>query len=243
MSNEIAKKEYGITTERPAYLDPESRRGSEDVTSNDITLPRIDVLQALSPQIKRNDPQYIAGAEQGQIFNTVSGEIYGDEVVFCPIMFRKEWIVWASRKIGGGFMGTFASEEEAEEFRQQLDDSDNYETNLHAVNFVYVIRDDGQLEEAVFSWSRSKLKVSRKLNALVQMNPGDRFSKVYRIKAVEEKGKKGEYFTFDVKALGYASEDLYRRAEKLFDAVKAGERQVAYGSNDESDEEIDSAVI
>jgi hypothetical protein len=242
-SKEMTEKtnEMALVQERPAFLDPNSRRGSEDVAQDDITLPRIEVLQALSPQLKRNDAQFIPGAEMGMIFNTVSGKLYGNEVVFVPILFRKEWIVWASRDAGGGFMGSFGTEEEAEEFRQTLDNPDDHETNLHAVNFVYIL-DGENVEEAVFSWSRSKLKISRRLNALVQMSGTDRFASAYRLKAVEEKGKKGEYYTYDVKGVGYVPEPIYRRAEALYKAIKAGERKVAYGNQaDEVDEE--SAVI
>lgn len=244
-SKEMQAKNYGIVTgDRPSYLDPESRQGSEDVGIDDIALPRIEVLQALSPQIKRTDPKYIPGAEQGMIFNTISGELYGNEIVFVPIIFRKEWIVWQTRDAGGGFVGTFPSEEEAEAAREALDNPDDHETNLHAVNFVFIIRDGGALEEAVFSWSRSKLKVSRKLNAMVQMGAGDRFSRAYRCRAIEEKGKKGEYFSYDIKPLGYVTEAVYRKAQELFNAIKAGERTVAYGTNeDEGEEGPESAVM
>src|SRR6187455_2604541 len=97
----------------PAYMNQEGRRGSEDVGIDDITLPRIEVLQALSPQIKRNDPKYIPGAEQGMIFNTVSGELYGSEITFVPIVFRKEWIIWQNRDSGGGFVSTHPTEQDA----------------------------------------------------------------------------------------------------------------------------------
>lgn len=247
MAKNELKKNDGIgalvSSDRPAYLDPESRRGSEDVTQEDITLPRIEVLQALSPQIKKSDPKYIEGAEQGIIFNTISGELYGGEIVFIPIVFRKEWIIWQSRKSGGGFVGTFPSEEEAEAAREALENPDDHEVNLHAVNFVYLVRDDGALEEAVLSWSRSKLKVSRKLNALVQMGIGDRFSKAYKLRAIEEKGKKGEYYSYEVKPLGYVSEPIFRKAEHLFNAIKAGERNIAYGTLEDEAEEPESAVI
>jgi hypothetical protein len=239
------EKGIAVSDTRPSYLDPENRRGSEDVGIDDITLPRIEVLQALSPQIKRNDPKYIEGAEQGMIFNTVSGEIYGTDITFIPIVFRKEWIIWQTRKAGGGFVGSYPSEEEANAAYDLLENPDDHEVNLHAINFVYLCRDDGALEEAVFSWSRSKLKVSRKLNSLVQMNPGDRFSKAYRLRSIEEKGKKGEYFSYDIKPLGYVEENVYRKAEKLFTAIKAGERAVAYGEldPDAAEAEPESAVM
>src|SRR5574343_180266 len=104
--NEIVKNESNgalVVDERPAWLDADSHRGSEDVGVKDIILPRIDVLQALSPQIKRNDPKRIEGAEQGMIFNTVSGELYDSEVNIVPIKFTREFIVWKDRDSGGGF--------------------------------------------------------------------------------------------------------------------------------------------
>jgi hypothetical protein len=232
-----------LSNERPAYMDPEKGRGSEDVTSEDITLPRVEVFQALSPQLKKNDAKFIEGAEQGMIFNTLSGELYGDNITFIPIVFRKEYIVWQTRAAGGGFMGTFPTEEAAEAERQALDSPDDHEVNLHAVNFVYVVKANGELEEAVFSWSRSKLKVSRKLNALVQSCRGDRFARAYKLKVVEEKGKKGEYFSYDVKSAGFVPEEVYTRCENLYKLIKAGERAVAYGSNDDSEVEPESAVM
>jgi len=232
-----------LTSERPDYMDPDSYRGSEDVTAADITLPRIEVFQALSPQLKKSDPKFIEGAEQGIIFNTLSGELYGDTITFSPIVFRKEYSVWQTRAAGGGFIGTFPTEVEAEDYRLKLDNPDDHETNLHAVNFVYVVKANGELEEAVFSWSRSKLKVHRKLNALVQMCRGDRFAKAYKLKAVEEKGKKGEYFSYDVKPLGFVSEEVYVRAENLYKLIRAGERAVAYGTNEDDAPEPESAVM
>jgi len=77
----------------------------------------------------------------------------------------------------------------------------------------------------------------------VQMGVGDRFSKAYKLRAIEEKGKKGEYYSYEVKPLGYVSEGIYRKAENLFNAIKAGERNVAYGTLEDEAEEPESAVI
>lgn len=228
--------------QRPDWL-PDVARGSEDVTQDDITLPRVEVVQALSPQIKRNDPAYLPGAEQGMIFNTVSGELYGNEVVIVPIMFRREFILWQDRDKGGGFGGSFPSENEAEIGRQQMDSPDDYEITEHHVNFVYVLRADGTAEEAVLSWAKSKMKCSRRLNALVQMSGTDRFARAYKLTAVETKGKKGEYWTFNITQLGFVAKPLWERAGKLFDAIKAGERAVSYGTHADDAEEFADATV
>ena len=44
---------------------------------DDITIPRVDVLQALSPQRKKTNAEYIEGAEEGMLFNTVTKQLYG----------------------------------------------------------------------------------------------------------------------------------------------------------------------
>ena len=51
-------------------------RGSEDVTANDVIIPRLDIIQGLSPQKDKTHAKYIKGAEEGVIFNSVTGELY-----------------------------------------------------------------------------------------------------------------------------------------------------------------------
>ena len=50
-----------------------------DYDTNDLQIPFIRVIQALSPQIKKSDPAYIDGASQGDIFNTVTGQHWDGE--------------------------------------------------------------------------------------------------------------------------------------------------------------------
>ena len=50
-----------------------------DYDTNELQIPFIRAIQALSPQIKKNDPQFIEGASQGDLFNTVTGEFWDGE--------------------------------------------------------------------------------------------------------------------------------------------------------------------
>lgn len=228
-TKEIAKTNgngaIAVSAERPSWM-PDSDRGSEEVGVKDIILPRIDVLQALSPQIKKTDPQYIEGAEQGIIFNTVSGELYGSSIVFCPVKFTREFIVWQDRKAGGGFRGAFPTAEEAEQERQMQENPDGHEVVETHVHFVLLLHPGGRIEEAVLSMSKSKRKVSRKLNTLVQMIPCDRFGRVYKLSALEVDGPKGEYWSFDVAAMGYASKEVWEKGQDTYNAITRGERAI-----------------
>lgn len=232
-----------LATDRPDWVDPHSHHGSEDITANDITLPRIEVLQALSPQLKKNEAVYIEGSEQGQIFNTISGELYGSTVTVCPILFQRQFILWQDRKLGGGFAGSFATEVDAELERDSKDKPNDYEVTEHHINYCLILHDNGRMEEAVLSWARTKLKASRRLNALVQMNPGDRYSRAYRLKAVEASSPKGDYWTFDIAPGGYVAKPIFDKAAAIYEAIKGGERKVDYGTNEPDEPAHEDAKV
>ena len=68
----VTKKE----TQLPAYMKEGGNRGSENVTSQDVMLPRIDIIQDMSPQHKKTKPEYIEGAEVGMLFNTLTMDLH-----------------------------------------------------------------------------------------------------------------------------------------------------------------------
>jgi hypothetical protein len=224
---EIAtKKETAIaTTEAPDYLKDQmqSNAGNEDVSINDMVIPRVGIIQALSPQKKKSQPEYIEGAEEGQIFNNVSSEIYGEEVNIVPATFKKEWLLWVDRKAGGGFRGAYSSEAEAKAARdedEKADDIDVIDTHQH---FVLIIRPDGTTDEAVISMSKSQAKISRKLNSIIRMAGGPRFSRVYSLSSVEEANANGDlYMNWNVKQVGFPAEEVFEKAKALYEAVRSG---------------------
>ena len=47
--------------------------GLQNIGADQMQIPFIRILQALSPQLNKDKPEYIKGASQGDIFNTVTG--------------------------------------------------------------------------------------------------------------------------------------------------------------------------
>ena len=172
----------------------------------------------------------IEGAEEGMMFNSATETLYPNEIYVVPVVFRKEYIIWKDRKKGGGFNGAFKTEAEAEAERATLESPDDYESMETAQHFVLVVStdEDGEVlyDEAVISMSRTRLKVSRQLNTLVRMAGGDRFSKVYRLNVVQANSAAGDYFNFSVHAMGYCPDEVYKAAEKMYESVMAGDRDV-----------------
>lgn len=242
--NAVAVQNNAVTTTNnavPAFLQNRSgpARGSENVGAEDLVIPRLELVQALSPCLKKNDAGYIEGIEVGMLYNNVTRQSYGQSVQVIPVFFKKEFIVWKSRKLGGGFVGAFAFNEEAESVRLSQEQPDQFQVNETA-NMFCLLRnpETGKLEEIVVSMAITKLKVARKWNSLIRMNEGDSFSRVYEIGTAEERNKSNEeYQNITVRALGFVTEPEFTRAENLYEAVKSG---IAVVNRDNDGEDLNT---
>ena len=236
--------------ERPAFMGDKGR-GSEEVTINDVTIPRLSMVQDLSPQRKKNNAEYIEGCEEGMLFNTVTNQLYVDPVLFVPVYFRLEWLVWKHRDAGGGLQGVRATQEEAVAFvgehplAGQMTDKNEpvLEVQDTAQHFGLLLdpnspAEDPRATEIVVSMSKSQLKPSRQLNSMIRIATGDRFERYYRLSAAQVDGARGEYYNWKVEQLGFVSEAIFAQAEALYESVVSGARDVERDSTT-TQEEVD----
>lgn len=65
-------------------------------------MPRLAIAQGLSPQLQRNDPKYIPDLKLGELFNTLTREVYGEGPLEFAVVRRlpSRWIEFDSdRKV------------------------------------------------------------------------------------------------------------------------------------------------
>jgi hypothetical protein len=225
-----------IQDDVPEYLKAQmqNNRGSEKVTQDDLTIPRLEVLQALSPQLDEKEDKYIAGAKQGQLINSVTNQVYGSEVFVVPVIFDKQWLVWKDRDQGGGFLGSFPNPEDAEDKAKEEGGEDKgvrvIDTPVHFC--LLVNRETGATEEITIPMPRTKAKVSRQWNSQVRLAGGDRFSRVYRIGTAQEENDKGKFYNLTVTQLGWPAQVLYQRAEKVYESITRDGRVIKMDTKD-----------
>jgi hypothetical protein len=78
--------------------------GFENVKSTDLVIPRITILQALSPQVQPKKPEYIQGAVVGDICDVGTQELFEAPLIFLPVYYVKQWLEWAPRSSGKGLV-------------------------------------------------------------------------------------------------------------------------------------------
>jgi hypothetical protein len=101
-------------------------QGLENVKASDVTIPRITILQALSPQINAKKPEFIKGAKVGDICDVGTGDLFESPLVFLPVHYTKQWLEWAPRASGKGLIAIHADNLILDECKQ--DEKGRYKT-------------------------------------------------------------------------------------------------------------------
>ena len=149
MAKSVAtKKQTAVAVVDEDMLFEDQGAGAEGISSQDLMVPRITILQSMSPQINKRDGKYVEGAEVGYIFNTVSNEATDGEkgITVVPIKYRRAHIEWKPNR--GGFVRDHGADSsileqctQEEDYTQRLDNGN--EIVVTAEYFLFVIGENG----------------------------------------------------------------------------------------------------
>lgn len=209
----------------PDYIRQGQARGSENVGTNDLVIPRIELVQALSKCLKEGSAEYIEGAKPGMLYNSVTRDLFGAGVTVCPVFFKKQYLGWQDINKGGGFCGAYDTLEECNDQIAQQENPENWEAvETHQQIVLVVNMETGAMDEAVLSCAKTKQKVSRQWNSLIRNLGFDRFSRLYDVFGVDEQNNAGQdYKNIAIRPLGFAPVEVYKRAEDLYNKIASGE--------------------
>lgn len=158
--------------------------GMDSIGQDDITLPRLAVLQALSPQV--NGDEALDGAKAGMLhINVVDRLFNGKEgVVFLPCNKIRVFTEWVPRKRGGGFVGRHDPDDEI--VKRAIDGSPkfgvyntNYETNEDGEYkgndlvetyelYILILTDDGPIP-AMLPCTSTKIRPAKDLLGAIRL--------------------------------------------------------------------------
>jgi|TARA_R100001530_G_scaffold1838_1_gene3131 hypothetical protein len=231
----MARKENGngtLPAEVTSQFEADAGMGLEHVGLENMQTPFLRLIQALSPQLKKSDVSFISGAQQGQIFNTVTGKTWTDSVTVVPVDFCQKMLEFVPRKAGGGFVGELSREDALQAVRDdagmEILPSGN-ELVRTAQHYVKIVHDDGTLESAIVDMKKTQLKVSRKWITLIAMQKHNgstlpSFANSYKLRSVEDGNDKGSWFSWSV-ALADPIPSLaaYHECKDFYQSIKRGE--------------------
>lgn len=210
--NAISEKKNTSVAVPSAFLD-DANSGLETLTAEDITIPRLKVLQAMSPEVMKSDSKYVEGASAGDIINTVTSKLYTDDkpLVVLPVAYKRLFLEWGPRESGGGLVAqhedpSILSKTSKDNMGRDMLDNGNY-IQTSATHFVLSLHEDGSYDTAMIAMAGTQLKKSRTWNSVmasIKMKSGDKvftpasFSHKYIMKTKAESNDRGTWFGWNI---------------------------------------------
>ena len=243
-----------VASELDKMLEADAGVGLENITTEDMQIPFIRIIQALSPQLQKDDPLYIKGAEQGDIFNTVSQEIYKQDegVIVVPAFFEKKFLEFQLRSSGGGFVRELAADDKditmtSREGTIELLPNGNELVRTHQ-HLVIAQSADGTIAPSVLDMKKTQLKVSRRWNTLKNSArlPSGALMPIYgtawQVTTVLEANDQGKWYNYKLDRVNDITptiEKMMLEARNMYQGVSKGEVKMAAASADEIAKEED----
>ena len=245
MTTAVAKaKETAVSTE---VLDDIFETAGEGAAfdSSEMQIPFIRVLQALSPQLNKKKPEYIEGAAQGDLFNTVTNEHWSGEegITVIPCFQTTKYLEFVPRDMGGGFKGEIHPNDPVLQQTTRSGSKEMLPSGNELVksdqHFCLVLNEDGSYQPAVVDMKSTQLKVSRRWKTQIAMlkvrHPSTGamvtpavFATKWKLTTTEESNDQGSWNNYQVEKVGLVdNRDLLLEAKAFRESIAAGEVKAA----------------
>lgn len=252
MTNEIVKKEinslmFAADDSALSKMSEDAKNHVDDTNPDDIAIPRLRILQSASPEVKKSTPEHIAGAEEGDLINTLSKQIFKAEegVLFVPAKRRVVYLEWKNIEEGGGLINNFGEDAApflnalVDEVGKRISPEGNEIVKTYDVYGYLVDLTSKKAEEVVLSMSKTQSKKAKQWNAMIRSltskegNQLPEFAGVYKLITVPESNDKGSWFNYNIELAGYTlaipeiGESIYKKAKSFSEMISNNEVKAA----------------
>ena len=168
---EVAEKKTTALTTASAF-EEDAGSGLENLTAEDLTIPRLKILQALSPEVNKRDGKYVDGAAAGDIINTVTNELFTEETgcVVIPVSYKRMFLEWQPRESGGGLIQQHLDPEILSKTTKDKTGADVLENGNYiqtsATHYALVVSGDSY-QQVMIPMAGTQLKKSRTWNSVM----------------------------------------------------------------------------
>lgn len=182
--------------------------GMENVTARDLLIPRLTILQGLSPQVTKGQPEYDKEAKVGDVYDVGLQERFEDGITFIPIYYCKQWLEWAPRNTGKGLQGVHDEEPkglERDERNRMTLPSGNY---IVETAQLYGLNASANFRRSFIPMSSTQLKKARRLLTLATSEKIERadgstftpplFYRAYQLTTVPESNAEGNWMGWKI---------------------------------------------
>jgi hypothetical protein len=195
-----------------------NRDGKDGVEQGDLLVPRLKLAQALSNERKRSHESYNPDLKEGEFFNSVTGEIYGEQVTVIPLHFFNEYIEFdGDNKVVKYYQrGELPSAEDLEVVKGQKPKCTTFKCRMSLL-----MKEDGSIEPIVVSFKYVGRKTpTNKWNFLIAQKNLPAYAYQYRLFSDTTHNEKGEWFIGKFERADFTPAALYEQAKQYFASLQ-----------------------
>jgi hypothetical protein len=245
-ANAVVPKPNGAMTETAGDdFSGFAGEGFQGATKDDLAIPFLSILQSNSPQVKRSEGEYIEGAFEGMLYNSVTREVLDpvkDKILIIPCVYERYFIEWRVRENGGGFKGQHSVEDGETLLTKSMRDDKNRDilengNQLNDTRTFYVMvynETEGYATPALITMTSTQIKKAKQWymqqNMLKLKGPHGpytppMYASKWRVVTVPESNEKGSWMGWAFSHEGYLKgpqDPVFVEAQKFAKSVKAG---------------------
>lgn len=231
----------------------DSGAGWDNTDQDDFSIPFLNQLQALSPEVQDPEDGGVEGAKPGMFINSVTKELFKD-VNLVPCFTQNVFVEWVPRESGGGLVGVHERRSDVvEEARKASPNGRDLKTpegnDLVETRYVWCAvlesADSTEIKEfVVMAFTGTKIKRYKAImSRLNTVKGGPRIPLfAHRIKAssTKEKNAAGQpYFNVElnpaingdpVASIMGPDSPVLEACRAFYDSIKAGQAKADYKS-------------
>lgn len=250
----------------PAFMqaDRKSKAKIGNMDSTDLIIPRVKLLQGISPEVKDEKP----GAKDGVYWHTIAEQPLGVEIRFVPILVKKTTVLWAPRGDDRGILARssdnihwdegYANQEFEVQFKGQAKrkiftrgnvaesgladfgssvpgDKRSAPVASLTYTWLFALLDYPDLSPVAVINTRTAIRAGKQLYNKIELRPAQPYGQIYKMFVTEETGDEGPYNGFGYIGDGYVeNEELYNELKALHDRFSSEDTQ--WRVNEEEDD-------
>jgi hypothetical protein len=268
----VDPKAMAATQPVPDFMAPYKGAGTEGLGKSDLEIPRLKLLQALSPECTEFD-----SAKAGHFWHTLLDESLGKSLKIVAVYTDISYILWRPRHMGGGILARAADgvhwtpnnatfEVQPKQGNKQTavwktaptvqasglaewgsslpDDPQSQPAATKMYNVAVIFPDlERELSPAVVTMQRSAITVARKFMGKIKISNLPSFGQYYMMESVEQHGQLGTFFNFKFTKAGLVQNEAeFNDYKNTYEAFKSMGLNIKDIENLQDDDDPDTTV-
>lgn len=247
----VAKKEaksteVAVATDTPEFMKGAAGKGTENLSSADVEIPRITLLHSLSREVMDGDEK------PGVFYHTILEEAIGNKLRIVPVFVAIRYLLWRPRHEGGGILARaddgvhwdppnqeftvkpIKGSNETTIWRtsdtvdksglanwgsSQPKDPNSQPAATKMYNIVCMLPDHPELSPCVLTLQRGAVKIAKKFIGKLKMSGAPSYGQIFEMGVFKDENDDGEtFFNFNFKKLGYVKdEEAFKSYEDMYE--------------------------